>query len=134
MSPDEFTHSACWSGLPVARKIAEAIPRCRVVVTATICDAKAVDFHGSTSYVCLLDDGTGEIGLLFLGRRRVPGLVVGSRCTVEGTARMGDRRLMVWNPFYSIEPDDSRGEPTRERPPTWAIRGRLPTRRGRTKA
>ena len=59
--------------------------------------------HGTGFYVCLLDDGTGEIGLLFLGPPSVAGMVVGTRCTVEGTARIAGGRLVVWNPLYRIE-------------------------------
>ena len=59
--------------------------------------------YGIISYFCLLDDGAGEIGLLFLGRRGVAGMVVGTRCTVEGTARIEGGRLVGWNPFYRIE-------------------------------
>lgn len=103
MSTHEFTEADSWGGRPVARKIAEAIPRGRVVVTGVVYSSEVVDVHGTPSYLCLLDDGTGELGLLFLGRRRVAGMVVGTRCTVEGTARMADGRLIVWNPFYRIE-------------------------------
>jgi hypothetical protein len=108
MSADEFTDAVCWGCRPVARKIAEAEPRGRVVVTGTIRSAEVLDRYGTLSYVCLLDDDTGEIGLLFLGQRGVAGMVAGTRCTVEGTARLADGRLMVWNPIYRIEPADSR--------------------------
>jgi hypothetical protein len=106
MSTFEFSDAARWGGRPVAHKIADAIPRGRVVVTGTVRSAEVVDRYGTLSYFCVLDDGTGEIGLLFLGQRRVAGMVVGTHCTVEGTARMADRRLMVWNPMYRIEPGD----------------------------
>jgi hypothetical protein len=59
--------------------------------------------------------GTGQLGLVFHGRRVAAGIVVGTRCTVEGTARMADRRLVVWNPLYRIEPADHRGDPDGER-------------------
>jgi hypothetical protein len=104
MSTFEFTDATSWGGRPVAHKIADAIPRGRVVVTGIIRSAEVLDRYGTLSYVCLLADGTGEIGLLFLGQRRVAGMVVGTHCTVEGTASMADRRLMVWNPLYRIEP------------------------------
>ena len=104
MSSDEFTDSDWWGGRPVARKIAEAVPRGRVVVTGVIYSTEVTQQHGAPSYECLMDDGTGEIGLLFLGRRSVAGIVVGTRCTVEGTARIEGGRLVVWNPLYRIEP------------------------------
>jgi RecG-like helicase len=89
----------------VARNIAEARPRARVVATGTIRNTKAVDLGHSTAYECLLDDGTGELTLVFVGRSSVPGLVVSARCTVEGTARYGAGHLEVWNPRYRLDPD-----------------------------
>ncbi len=104
MTEGEFTTSGYWGGRPVAHKISETVPRGRVVVSGVIYSTEVTQDHGTTSYECLLDDGTGEIGLLFLGRRRVAGIVVGTRCTIEGTARLEGRRLVVWNPLYRIEP------------------------------
>lgn len=104
MSADEFTDDACWGGRPVARKIADAVPRWRIVVTGAVYSTEVRTEDGTASYLCMLDDGTGELGLLFLGRRSVAGLAVGTRCTAEGTARMEGGQLMVWNPIYRIEP------------------------------
>lgn len=104
MSKGEFTQAACWGGRPVARKIADAVPRGRVVVAGAVYSTEVRTEHGTASYLCMLDDGTGELGLLFLGRRSVAGLAVGVRCTAEGTARMEDGQLVVWNPLYRIEP------------------------------
>ncbi len=116
MTTDGFTDSACWGGRPVARTIADAVPRGRVVVTGVIYSTQVSKEHGTDSYECLMDDGTGEIGLLFLGRRRVAGMMVGTRCTVEGTARMQGGRLLVWNPLYRIEAANyqTRTEQTKE--------------------
>lgn len=106
VSSHEFTEAECWDGRPVARKIAVAVPRGLVVVTGVISSAHETSVHGTASYECLIDDGTGELGLLFLGRRSVAGMETGTRCTVEGTARMEGGRLVVWNPLYRIEGSD----------------------------
>ena len=102
MGTDEFTDAAYWGGRPVARKIADAVPRGRVVVTGVIYSTQVTKEVGAVSYLCLLDDGTGELGLVFLGRHRVAGMVVGTRCTIEGTARMQGGGLVVWNPLYHL--------------------------------
>jgi hypothetical protein len=101
---DDFTESEWWGGRPVARKIAESVPRGRVVVSGVVYSAGVTDDLGTASYECMLDDGTGEIALLFIGRRNVAGMAVGTRCMVEGTARMEGGRLVLWNPLYRIEP------------------------------
>ena len=103
MSPDGFTTSDTWGGLPVAREVSAAGPRSRVVVSGVIRSACTTVTRGRSSYECTLDDGSGRLVLLFVGRRRVPGLLAGTRCRIEGTARWEDDRLVVWNPIYLIE-------------------------------
>jgi hypothetical protein len=78
-----------------------------VVTTGTICSTHATEVGGSPSFSCVLFDGSGEVGLLFLGRSSVPGLEVGARCKVEGTARMGSDHLVLWNPIYRLELPDA---------------------------
>lgn len=90
----------------MARWAVDAEPRGRVVTTGTICSAHITEVGGSTSLTCVLFDGSGEVGLLFLGRSSVPGIEVGARCTVEGTARMASDRFVLWNPMYRLEPPD----------------------------
>jgi two-component system sensor histidine kinase KdpD len=104
MSSFEFTDAATWAGRPVARKAADTRSQGRVVVTGTIRTAQVVTRGSSPAYCCTLDDGTGQLDLLFLGRTGVPGLTVGTRCSVEGTATGTDGdRLVVWNPLYRLE-------------------------------
>jgi hypothetical protein len=105
MSSSEFTEAAVWGGRPIARKISDAVPRGRLVVSGVIERACLATAHGTTTYECTLDDGTGQITLIFLGRRGVAGVVAGARCTIEGTGMMEGGRLVVWNPLYRIEAD-----------------------------
>ncbi len=103
MSTGEFIGPARSGGRPVARKIVDAVPRGRVVVTGVIYSTQVTKERGAASYVCRLDDGTGELGLVFLGRHSIAGMMVATRCTVEGTARMQGGGLTVWNPLYRLE-------------------------------
>jgi RecG-like helicase len=102
----EFTSDSEWGGRPVARVIADALPRGRIVVTGTVVEVTTVRVGPATSYRCLLDDGSGQVGLLFVGRHAIPGLAVGTRCTVEGTVKRDDDGLVVWNPLYRLERND----------------------------
>lgn len=106
MNPYGFTDTGSWGTRQTARRISDAVPRGRVVVTGTVRTTGVTMFHGIASYECTIDDGSGGIGLRFPGRRRVAGLVAGRRCTIEGTSRVEDGRLVVWNPRYRLEPDD----------------------------
>lgn len=51
-------------------------------------------------FEAVLEDGSGSLVLVFLGRRAVPGLVPGARLQVEGM--VGERRgeLVMVNPRY----------------------------------
>jgi len=116
MSSAEFTSATEWCGRPVARKIVDATPRGRVVITGTVREVATVRVGRAGSYRCLLYDGSGQIDLLFIGRSTIPGLCVGTRCSVEGTVMQEADHLVVWNPLYRIEPDHDPCEPSRRRP------------------
>jgi hypothetical protein len=92
-----------WAGRQVARSVAETHSRQRLDTTGTILKNQIVTRAGVACYLCVLDDGTGEVDLLFLGRRGVPALAAGARCHVEGTARLEGGRLTIWNPAYYLE-------------------------------
>jgi two-component system sensor histidine kinase KdpD len=103
MSSFELTGATSWAGLPVARRVIDARPRARVVITGTIVETQVVSRGNSPVYRCTLEDGSGELDVLFLGRSSVPGFSVGTRCSVEGLALIEDNRLAVWNPLYRFE-------------------------------
>lgn len=50
-----------------------------------------------------LDDGTGRISALFLGRRGIAGIECGRRLEVEGTPVRTDRGLTLYNPAYNLK-------------------------------
>jgi hypothetical protein len=87
-------------------ELGSAFHRCRVAVGGTIVAVDGCNADGApaTGFRCVLHDGTGQVDLFFLGRSGVPGLSIGARCQVEGTARMENGRLTVWNPLYLLEP------------------------------
>ena len=95
-------------------ELRSAFTRSRVAVAGTIVSIRgSVEGTGrsmSLGYRCVLDDRTGRIDLLFLGRDRMPGLSVGARCHVEGTARMDHGRLTVWDPLYRLDPPGCGGD------------------------
>lgn len=94
-------HETC-GGLPVVRILACAAPRTRVLATGELTAAGRGRLGRSRAYLCRLDDGTGRITLAFSGRESVPGVVVGTRCRIEGTAQLVEELLVVWNPLYEL--------------------------------
>jgi hypothetical protein len=96
-----------WRGLPLVTELRLAFPRSRVTVCGTIVSVLGLpDGRSSIGYRCVLDDGTGQIDLLFLGRDRVDGVSTGARCHIEGTAMTDHGRLSVWHPLYRLELPD----------------------------
>ncbi len=54
------------------------------------------------TFEVVLDDGTGTMLAVFLGRREVAGLKVGGRLEITGTAGVHQNRLAVLNPSYRL--------------------------------
>ncbi len=102
MSTFDHTDGTAWEGREIARTAKEVTARARLAVTGTVVSARSEKRGSGPAYRCTLDDGTGQIDLLFVGRRSVPGLTAGACCTAEGTAGAEGDRLVVWNPFYVL--------------------------------
>jgi RecG-like helicase len=75
-----------------------------VVITGTIRSPGTVTVGNSPAFRFIVVDGSGELDVLFLGWRTVPGLQPGTRVTVEGRVGTHDCKLTLWNPKYVIEP------------------------------
>ncbi len=103
MSTFDFTESGEWKDPDTAREIASALPRKRLITTGTILATESIDMGSSWCFRCRLSDHTGELYLLFMGRRVVAGLRPGTICTVEGTVGADGKTLTLWNPLYRIE-------------------------------
>lgn len=58
---------------------------------------------GTATFEVTLDDGTGSIRLVFLGRRSIPGITPGTSLRVIGTVGIHHGRLALLNPRYRIE-------------------------------
>jgi hypothetical protein len=53
-----------------------------------------------------LVDGTGGITVVFLGRRRIGGIVLGGLLVVEGTVAETRNQLALLNPTYQLLPHE----------------------------
>jgi amino acid transporter len=76
--------------------------RQRVVVEGRVKSLRVVRLGGSRTVEGVIEDDSGAMSIVFLGRSRVPGVEIGTRMRVEGTA--GDRqgRLAILNPNYQL--------------------------------
>jgi hypothetical protein len=99
----EPTSGDSWGGRPIARRVADARARQRVVVTGKVVDAERCIWRGSAAQIFTIDDGTGQLSIVFGGVRPIPGMVEGANCTVEGTALGDERGIVLWYPLYRFE-------------------------------
>jgi RecG-like helicase len=91
---DEARHAAeikAWSDkIPGTVRIADASPRQRVRIAGVVKRLTVFPMEGKESLEALVSDGSGEALLLFMGRRGIQGLTLGTRVVVEGV--LGDDR------------------------------------------
>ena len=50
----------------------------------------------------LLEDASGRISALFMGRRGIAGIECGGRLAIEGTPVASERGLTLYNPVYDL--------------------------------
>jgi hypothetical protein len=71
-------------------------------VAGRIAEVVVETVSGSPSLVAVLDDGSGQIGLQFLGRPKVPGVQLGAKVKASGMAAAHRGRLTIVNPIYEF--------------------------------
>jgi hypothetical protein len=59
---------------------------------------------GTATLECVVEDDTGGLSLVFLGRSEIPGIAIGTRLRAEGTAGDHHGRLAILNPVYQLRP------------------------------
>jgi hypothetical protein len=64
--------------------------------------AQDVDGNGKASMEAELFDGTEGVTLIWLGRRRIPGIEPGRTMRVRGRMAVRDGRKVLYNPYYEI--------------------------------
>ena len=84
--------------------IRDVAHRQRVRLEGRVASMRVQPWAGVATLECRLDDDTGAISVVFLGRRRIPGIGVGTRLVVEGVVGEHHGRLALLNPAYEIQP------------------------------
>src|SRR5262245_44799264 len=76
--------------------------RDRVRVRGQVRSMRVAPQRDVATLECVIDDGTGTLLAVFLGRRELAGVKVGSRIEVTGTAGVHQNRLAILNPGYRL--------------------------------
>jgi hypothetical protein len=88
--------------VPGTVRIGEAQVRSKAKLAGIVRRITILPVEGLEALEAVLWDGTGEVTAVWLGRRSIPGLALGSRLVVEGVlgAERGDRRVV--NPTFEF--------------------------------
>lgn len=97
------------AGLPTDRTpIADVEYRQRARVAGRVHTMRVQPHGGVAGLECTIVDESGGIALVFLGRRSIGGMKVGTRIVAEGMVVGDDRgRMAIMNPDYRFLPDDT---------------------------
>ena len=82
--------------------IADVRYRDRVQLAGRVRSVQIAPQHDAPVLELVLDDGTAAISVVFLGRRGLAGVGVGSRMVVEGAVGLHRNRLALLNPTYEL--------------------------------
>jgi hypothetical protein len=82
--------------------IAQARARVRARFEGEIRRVRIQPLAAVPTLVVMLEDGTGRLSALFMGRRGIAGVECGRRLAIEGTPVAGERGLTLYNPAYEL--------------------------------
>ncbi len=88
--------------VPGTVRIGDAPHRERVRLAGMVRRITVRPVEGFEALEAVLSDGTGEVSARWLGRRTIPGLVLGSRLRVEGVLGREQGVLKIVNPTYEF--------------------------------
>jgi hypothetical protein len=88
--------------VPGAVRIADAKPRTRVKIAGVVRRITIRPVEGFEALEVVIYDGTGEVNAVWLGRRSIGGLVLGSRLILEGVIGREHDELRMVNPTFEF--------------------------------
>jgi len=88
--------------VPGCVSIAEARWRQHVTVAGRVRSIRVAPQHDAPTLELILVDGTASISVIFLGRRGLAGVGVGTQMSVDGTVGVHKTRLAILNPSYKL--------------------------------
>lgn len=111
LSQDESVRRAdlirSWaSSQPGVTLIAQAEPRTVARIAGVVESMRVRPREGVQAVEAVLTDGSGTVTAVWLGRRTVPGVLLGSRMILEGRLGGERARLQIMNPTYEFAPTE----------------------------
>lgn len=90
------------AGVQGTVRLRDAVRRSRVKLAGVVRRITVRPLEGHESLEALLYDGTGEVTLVWMGRRSIPGLNLGTRLIVEGVLAEQRGSLRIVNPSFEF--------------------------------
>lgn len=87
-----------------ATAVEALVARRRARVAGEIRSVRIVPRAGAAAVEATINDGTGSVTAVFLGRRRIGGVSTGRRIVIDGMIAVDGKRRMVFNPIYELRP------------------------------
>jgi amino acid transporter len=87
---------------PGVTPIANVRWRQRVTIEGRVQTVRVKPSSGSSTVEYVIEDGTGALSIVFVGRKEVGGIDVGTRLRAQGTAAERGGRLAILNPAYAL--------------------------------
>jgi hypothetical protein len=92
-----------WAAVvPGAVRIRDATHRSRLKLAGVVRRITIRPLEGNESLEALLYDGTGEVTLVWMGRRSIHGLRLGTRLVVDGVIAEQRAELRMVNPTFEF--------------------------------
>jgi RecG-like helicase len=96
------------STVPGTTPIAAAKTRDIARVAGVVEGLRVRPREGVPAIEAVIQDGTGQVTAVWLGRRQISGLTLGARVVVEGRLAGDQMRLQMMNPKTEFAPQDNR--------------------------
>ncbi|MFL6206569.1 MAG: amino acid permease [Acidimicrobiales bacterium] len=84
-------------------RIADVRWRDHVTIGGEVRSVRIVSQHDSPTLELVVDDGSGALSIVFLGRRSIAGIDVGTRLRATATLGVFKGRLAMLNPVYELQ-------------------------------
>jgi hypothetical protein len=82
--------------------IGVCVPRERVRVAGRVRSVRVQPRAGTQNLECVLNDGSGDLLLVFQGRPKIAGIEPGARLVAEGMVGLWGRRPAILNPSFEL--------------------------------
>ena len=92
------------STVPGSVRIDACPNRRRVKLAGVVRRITVTPIQGSESLEAVISDGTSEVSVVWMGRRSIPGLTLGTRVIVDGVVAREDSTCRMVNPTFEFAP------------------------------